>query len=461
MISVNKKVLPVLISAALLGACKDSSDNSSSNSSGGHQTSGFDVNEAGRVVITSASEEAPEVGIFDSQDGDLISRLDLNYPVTGLSSSPQSRYALIAQKSDNQVQILDGGLYQEDHGDHLHPYEQDPEILSQIFSGTNPHHVRNNEDHAAFYFDGDSSKGLLSSIIAFDDDKIANNSARTLELDYAIHGAAEPVEDYILTTYRVDAETGSANLPNKVKVYQYNSTSGLYDDFKTFDELCPSLHGSFSTEDASVFGCLDGLLVIHNDDDIFTAEKVAYNSRFTGFSGHPDSHVIAGWSNKELYAIDLGDDHDATDSEEHDAEEHAITITPVNWRGDDAIDENAVYKTAHMDDEGNVLMVLDTTGKLHILHAENDSFVHEDTIQVLDWSEGDSDVSIASSGASEYVYITDKANGKLVVINIEHTDEGKLSFDLPFTPSYVTWVGIPGEAEEHDHDDDDHEGHDH
>lgn len=109
-----------------------------------------------------------------------------------------------------------------------------------------------------------------------------------------------------------------------------------------------------------------------------------------------------------------------------------------------------------MDDEGHVLMVLDTTGKLHLLHAEDNSFVHEGTIQVLDWSEADNDVSIASSGASEYVYITDKANDKLVVINIEHTDEGKLSFDLPFTPSYVTWVGIPGEAGEHDHD-----GHDH
>lgn len=450
MISVNKKVLPVLISAALLGACKDSSNNSDSLE---HQTDGFDVNETGRVVITSA--DSNEAGIFDSQDGDLIVRLDLDYTATGLSSSPQSRYALIAQKSDNQVQILDGGLYQEDHGDHLHPYEKDPEILSQIFSGTNPHHVRNNEDHAAFYFDGDSEAGLLSSIIAFDDDKIANNSARYLDLTYAIHGAAEPVEDFILTTYRVDSDAGSLTLPNKVKVYQYNSASGLYDDFKTFDEICPSLHGSFSTEEASVFGCLDGLLVIHNEDGVFSAEKVDSEFRFTGFSGHPDSDVIAGWSSNELYAINLGDhdDHDAVDTEEHDAEEHAITITPVDWRGTDPANASAVYKTAHMDDQGHVLMVLDTTGKLHLLHAEDDSFVHEETIQILDWSEGDSDVSIASSGASEYVYITDKANDKLVVINIEHTDEESLSFDLPFTPSYVTWVGIPGEAEEHDHDD--------
>lgn len=60
-------------------------------------------------------------------------------------------------------------------------------------------------------------------------------------------------------------------------------------------------------------------------------------------------------------------------------------------------------------------------------------------------------VSIVSSRSGEDVYITDAVNNQLVVINLEHQElEDPIS--LPFSPKHVAWVGIPGEAHDHEHE---------
>ena len=161
-----KKAIPLLAAVALLSACKDSSDNKTD----AHQTDEFDIGSPGRLVVT--SDEASELAVFNSTDGSLIERFSLDNPASGLYTSPQSRFALVAQRDQNHVQVLDGGLYQEDHGDHLHPYQKDPEMLTQPLSGVRPTHYRENETRSAFFFDGDSANALLSSVIDFDDDEI-------------------------------------------------------------------------------------------------------------------------------------------------------------------------------------------------------------------------------------------------------------------------------------------------
>ena len=445
MITASKKVLPILISTLLLSACKDSSNNDSNDKALEHH----DESETGRLVVSSSGIEngdgtidTPEIAVLNAQDGALIERFPLVNYASQVYTSPQARFALIAQKDQNQVQIVDGGLYQEDHGDHLHPYDIAPTVMDLTFNGVRPTHFRDNESRSAFFFDGNKGDALMASIVDFDDDEILSGNVRNLELESAMHGTAEPREDYLISTYRNEEKSGA----DQVELHKFNSDSGNYDFVKRFEELCPGLHGSFSTEEASVFGCKDGVLVISQEGDTFTSSKIVNTAEVTaiaegayisGFRGFADSHVIAGYAKGELIAIDLDEK----------------TMAIANWRGNNA---DAVYSTAAMDDEGTVLMVLNSDGGLHLLDANN-NFSHLKTIQVLDGVpelEGWDRISIIPSKASENVYITDPDNNRLVVVNIEH-QEVETPIELPFTPKHATWVGVPGETHSHDH------GHDH
>ena len=317
-------------------------------------------------------------------------------------------------------------------------------MLAQPLNGVRPTHYRDNETRSAFFFDGDNENALLSSIIDFNDDEILNNTVRSLELSNAMHGVAEPRGDFLLASYR--AAEASSVLPDQVELFKFDSNSGEYDVVERFEEHCPSLHGAFSTEDASVFGCSDGVLVIRQNGELFSAEKItnpaemAEGARIGSFSGFADSNVLAGWARGKLYAIDL--DHN--------------TIELVDWTGG----SEAEYSTAKMDDEGNILMVLNKAGGLHLLDAK-DNFKHLIEIKVLTALpavEGHARISIASNKSNEDVYITDAVNNQLVVVNLEH-QELEASISLPFTPKHVAWVGIA--ADGHDHDSHANEGHDH
>ncbi|MFT4764417.1 MAG: hypothetical protein ACI9OH_001511 [Oleispira sp.] len=426
-----KRTIPLLATIMLLSACKDGSNN---NTTDAHQAGEFDISSPGRLVVTAA--EGSELAILNSTDGSLIERFNLDNPASGLYTSPQSRFALVVQRDQNQVQVLDGGLYQEDHGDHLHPYQKDPEMLTQSLNGVRPTHYRENETRSAFFFDGDGENALLSSVIDFDDDEILNNTVRSLELTTAMHGVAEPRGEFLLASYRVP--DASSVLPDQVELFKFNSNSGNYDAVERFEERCPSLHGAFSTEDASVFACSDGVLVIRQNGEQFTAEKIANpvgmaeGVRIGGFSGFADSNVLAGWARGALYAVNLDNS----------------SIELVDWTGG----TEAEYSTAKMDDEGEILMVLNKAGGLHLLDA-TDNFKHLIEIKVLNALpavEGHASISIASSKSGEDVYIVDAINNQLVVVNLEH-QEIEESISLPFTPKHVTWVGIAGEGHDHAH----------
>ena len=441
----NKKItmLPIMLAVVSLTACKDSSNNSSGND---HQAPDVDTGNSGRLVISSA--DSAEVAVMNLKDGSEIERISLNNAASGVYSSPQHRFALVAQRDQGEVQIIDGGLYQEDHGDHLHPYEKDPSLIAKTFNGAKPTHYREHEGQAAFFFDGDSEQALLSKVIAFNDEAILHNEERSLELDNAMHGVAEPRDEYLLATYR-PAEAVSV-LPDQVELYKFNTASASYDLVEKFDENCPGLHGAFSTEEASVFGCSDGVLMITQVGETFTASKIANpetmaeGERIGSFSGHADGHVIAGWASGKLYQLDID----------------AASLTLVDWTQGEQVE----YSTAKMDDEGEVLLVLDNTGTVHLLDAEN-NFARLDTIKVIEEMPeltGHSRVAIATNYANEEAYFVDSVAQKIVVIDVEERHlEG--SIDLTFTPKALAWVGIAGEGHdhEHDHDEEHDEEHDH
>ena len=435
----NKKLalLPILLAVASLSACKDSSNNTS----GDEHQSGHTETGVGRLVISSADNA--EVAVMDLHDAIELERISLTNAASAVYTSPQKRFALIAQRDQGLVQIIDGGLYEEDHGDHMHPYEKDPSLLAKEFTGTKPTHYREHEGQAAFFFDGDSEQALLSKVISFNDEGILHDEEHSLELDNAMHGVAEPREEFLLTTYR-PAEAASP-LPDQVELYKLNATTEAYEFVERFEETCPSLHGAFSTEEASVFGCSDGVLVIAQEGETFTASKIANpasiaeGERVGSFSGHADGHVLAAWASGKLYQLDID----------------AASLTLVDWTQGESVE----YSTAKMDDEGTVLMVLDKQGTVYFLDVEN-NFSRLGKLQVIAEMpelEGHGRVAIATNYATEEAYFVDSVAKKIIVIDVEER-ELLDPIDLTFTPSALAWVGIAeGHDHEHDHDE---EGHD-
>ncbi|MGR6872441.1 hypothetical protein ACU6U9_09055 [Pseudomonas sp. HK3] len=418
---INKIVaLPILMAAMSLVGCNDSKSGGSSEKSKSETTA------SGRLLVSSA--DSAELAVVDLKKGAELDRISLNNIASSLYSSPKYRFGLVAEREQNIVQIVDGGVYQEDHGDHLHDYKKDASLLSKTFNGVKPTHIRNNDGQVAIFFDGDSKTSLMSSVISFDGDGILTNNERSLNLDNYMHGTAEPRGNFLITTYR-PAELKST-LPNQVELYEFNESSSNYDFVERFDLNCPALHGSFSTHNASVFGCSDGVLIIKQDGTSFSAHKIENpttmpeGDRIGSFSGDAKANVIAGWANGKLYALDINESK----------------ITAVDWTNGD----NSEYLSSKV--ESDALIVLDKSGFVHVLNiADNFSRLNKvKALNKLPELTGHSRIAFITNPVSDDIYIVDSIDKKIVVID---SSSGVLkdAITLDFTPKYLSWVGVVSE----------------
>lgn len=453
-------LLPAVVVSLALTGCGGSSNNDNAEC---HDDSCFDVSDSGRLMVSDAENAA--VSVVNLENGVVLETLALSNTASALHASPGYRYGLATHRDDSGlVEIIDGGKYQEDHGDHLHPYEKDPSKLNVTIAGANPTHYEVHAGRGAIFFDG--ADGIVSKVVEFDDASLAAGTANSFELASAHHGTAEPLGEHILVSNKGTAPAESA-LPNKVELFHFHEGDGFESD-EVFEELCPDLHGSFSTEEGTVFGCSDGVLVVsEGDNHEFTARKIANpddlidGNRIGSFSGHGESHLVAAWAsnrgqNTQLYAINLEDD----------------SMELVDWNGD----SEASYSTAHMAATGEFLLVLDTTGTLHILSGAAEHDHEEEEVQATAESEEEheehgfepvatvevigtmptlgahSRVSITSSPSSDFAYVVDAQAKQVAVVHLED-GEVERRIDLSFTPAHAAWVGI---AEEHSHEEDGH-----
>ena len=361
--------LSTLLVSVVLTGCGGSSSNDNAEC---HDESCFNVSDSGRLVVSDADAAAASVISLDN--GSVLDTFSLTNTATAVYASPEYRYGLAVQSQDDGlVEIIDGGKYQEDHGDHLHPYEKDPAKLDATIAGANPEHYEVHDGRGAIFFDG--AEGIVSKVVEFDDALLAAGTANSFDLASAHHGTAEPLGEHILVSNKGDS---TSSLPEKVDLFHFHEGEGFELD-ETFAELCPSLHGSFSTEEGTVFGCSDGVLVVsEGDNHEFSARKIANaddmieDNRIGSFSGYEGSHFIAGWAsfegqNHQLYAIDL--------------ESNSMEL--VDWNGD----AEATYSTAHMAATGEFLLVLDTTGTLHILSGAGEHEHEEEEAEAAEESE--------------------------------------------------------------------------
>lgn len=410
--------------ALLLSGC-----NSSGNKLDDDHDHGEAIDSIGRLTISAAGSR--QLRVLSLDDNSELARFTLANPVSALSTSPGLRYVLAVQRTADQVNFVDGGLYQEDHGDHLHDYAQAPTLLNYRLSSVRPTHYEHHDGLAALFSDGLADPYATASVALLSDASIAaSRHEASLDLPRNMHGTAEPRGDYLLATYR-SAEATDTTLPSQVELYQRNGDS--YSFIERFNEPCPNLHGSYSSHNFSLFGCIDGVLVVEQDGDNFVANKIVNPDSLTAparigtLIGNSEQDRFIGIAGDRLFAIDPA----------------AATISEIDWR-----DGGEVTRIAHgYSPHGEHLLLLDSSGQLHLLDAAGDYSL----LAALDLAitpDSNNLPQIVFNQHAELAYISDPAAQKIHVIDLEAATASAIELD--FTPSKLAWSGI-AEHGVHDH----------
>ncbi|MDO4706207.1 MAG: hypothetical protein Q4A98_08405 [Comamonadaceae bacterium] len=389
-----------------------------------HDHSHIHIDTKGRLVVLEAG--SPQVHVVDLDRKSVMQSYTADHVPSAVYASPGQRYALLMQRAQNQVQVVDGGIWQEDHGNHMHDYMQPPALLGTRLAGVRPTHYDSHAGQAAIFFDGNQETGEKAAVAVISDASLGKGQAgATLArqgLDAPMHGTAQPRGDYLLTTWR--AADAQSTLPSQVELYHRHDDH--YHVEKRFDAQCPGLHGSYSNAQYSAFGCSDGVLVVQQNGDQFTARKIANpadmgeKTRIGALLGHAQYGKFVGIAGAEnLFEVDPA----------------AGTITRIQWA------EGRKRRAHAIDAEGKNLLILDDQGTLHILSVGSWRKRAQLPGVIANMPTKAPYPAFAISAADDDAWLSDPLGKRLLSIDI---DDAKIEGSIPvnFTPTGMTWLGL-------------------
>ncbi|WP_213998956.1 5-methyltetrahydrofolate--homocysteine methyltransferase [Arsukibacterium sp.] len=456
MLQTKLTALAVLISVSLLSGCGDSTTSivekdpiavdDGDDHEDDHDHGHGDISTAGRLVIS--AKDSNLVSVYELTDGSLLDTFAVADIPSALAASPAKRYALAIQRTTDRVEFIDGGLFQEDHVDHFDDYQQDPALASFVLSDSRPTHITSTDSQTAVFFDGDAESGTPAAVavITEADITIDSNSYPLLNYSIHMHGAAQARGEYLVSTVRdVDSAT---TLPDQVAVYHAHDDH--FDQELVFDELCPGLHGSAQNEHFIGFGCTDGVLLIEQQAETFTASKLVNTDDFSEgmrigtLVGAEHAEHFVGFAGSSMFAIHA-----------HDAE-----MELVDWQAAEGAGLNG-YGFA---DHGEKFVLLDNQGYLTILnyhgheHEEEATeepafeFVAKVQLTTADVSTmpAGSRFELAISASDDKVYVLNPIDSSLLTVDVAD-GEVVATQQLNFMPHKLVWLGI-AEPAAHDHD---------
>jgi hypothetical protein len=402
----------------------------------------FLIESEGRLAVSAM--DSNQVELFDLDDNSMLDGFGMIYDNNSLLVSADYRFAVIRNRDNDYVGFVDGGLWREDHIDHLHDYEQMPQMSSFELFNSKPTHVDSYNGLMAIFNDGDADAGIAASVVVMSDLDIASeaDNLATLMFNTNMHGVAKPRGEYLIASVRRDdAESTSANpiLPDQVGVFHLHD--GEYEQEVIFDVTCPSLHGAGQNEAFVAFGCGDGVMVVHEHSaNDFEADKIMNidalgSARVGSLYTHKESETMFGTASNratgESFLL-------AVNPQEMEMEE-------VDWQptaGASAIGYAFSYNAEHF-------VILDNQGFITILEThEHDGHNHWEFHERVDVIEGDmsampegASISMSMSQNHAYVYVSDPIAQHIVKVNLETlamTEE----IELNYVPASITWLGI-------------------
>ncbi|WP_404341745.1 5-methyltetrahydrofolate--homocysteine methyltransferase [Pseudoalteromonas mariniglutinosa] len=458
------KLIALAISSTLITACGDAEttiiekdpietpDDGHDHGDGDDHDHGdeYTIDSFGRLAVLAGNSN--EASIFDLDDNVLLGSFSLVNNTNTLSASPDFRYAVINSRAQDYLGFIDGGLWREDHGEHLHDYEQGPAFSNyELTAGSRPTHLVNHDGKLAIFYDGDAQSGTAASVSVLTDNDITSATASLPSINYDInmHGVAEPRGEHLLATIRRDDAESTSNakiLPDQVGVYHLHD--GEYELEQTLSVTCPDLHGAAQNHDYLAFGCSDGVLLAHSHDDEYEAEKVVNidavgDLRIGSIYGHEGNDTFIG----------VASGHGGGPAVIVSINPAEAEMEKLEWQLADGTSAVSYSFSAN----GELFLVLDSLGFLNILEAHtHDGHTHWELAGKVDITEEDVatmpdgmkfSMTVAQNG--HFAYVADPIAQHVVKVHLEDLEiEGELA--LSFPPAAITWLGI-AEKEEHDH----------
>ena len=219
---------------------------------------GHELELAGRLLI--GDGETGALSVIDLETGhvhenefDLGSRAGRIYP-TG-----SGRFAIAVSSDANAVNIIDGGMYLEEHGDHFDMVEQEVSLLGINLTGDRPVHMYVGGEWATVYYDG-SGDFLLINEHELEEE---GSSYVPIKMNAgAQHGAVIPLEDDLFAV-----TIQHPNFAQNPTEYRLPIGAEIWDlDGNSLHraEGCPDLHGDAGNGHMAVFGCTGGVLMVEN-----------------------------------------------------------------------------------------------------------------------------------------------------------------------------------------------------
>ncbi|WP_431029727.1 hypothetical protein [Lysinibacillus sp. LZ02] len=193
----------------------------------------------GFIVMNSAFEEIERYNIGPSS----------------LALGSDMRHVFVKDTANNDsYTLLDIGIWDEDHGDHAHPYEEAPVLASYEIEAKNAAHVVSFNDQTAVFHD---DSGLVEVYDAASLSTIEEPIPAYTYQGSAHHGVAVPLSDGTLAV-SYQTEEG-AKLPGGVKIVDSHGH-----DVATITDACNGLHGTVytgaDTTEKLAFGCIGNVV---------------------------------------------------------------------------------------------------------------------------------------------------------------------------------------------------------
>jgi hypothetical protein len=426
----RRLTLLTLAASALLAACGGGVKEEET-----HESETVFIETAGRLATAEKGAKTLRIHDLDAGGNLLLSHTLDNEP-SALYASPQGRYAVAVQRMQDQVQFVDGGVWQEDHGDHLHDYKQAARPINWVLSGARPtHYDVQIGKQAAFFMDGNTtaSPAQMAGVRLFTDASIATGgTVASIDLGFAIHGLAEPVDNKLLAVSR--AADAPDTLPTHLNLYQREGASWRLE--RQIPTRCNGMHGSYSSGNTTVAGCLEGMLLVRHTSGtaVNDGQLVSTPLRVGTVAGHarlPNQYIGIATEGAapapvttRFYALN-GETGTVSD------------FVPQAW-------EAGRVRRAHaFDRSGQRFFILDDQGTLTVTQRNGGAWTHLTRISgavsrmpaAAPWP------VITANGAKDEIYLTDPEGRQIVVINSQ-TGAIAARRDLGFIPSNAVWLGI-------------------
>ena len=424
-------VLVTAVSLTVLSACGGSGDDHGDD----HDEESIDT--AGRLITIEKDARTVRVHDLDGASAAVEGTHQADQVPSALYASPQARYAVVMQRTQDLVQFVDGGIWQEDHGDHLHDYRQASRLAGWKLSGARPtHYDVQTGKQAAIFMDGNSSAVPVqnAAVRLIDDASIGSGRVlASLDLAAPIHGLGEPVDNKLLTVSR--ASDAPDALPTHLALHLRSGNGYVLD--RQLPTRCDGMHGSFSSGVHTVAGCIDGMLLVRHlgASTVDDGRKLATAFRVGTVLGHPllPDHFIGIATDgtapapvtTRFYAVD--------------AAAAAVTeIVPQGWT------TGRVSRAHGFDRSGQRFYVLDDQGTLIAMQRQSGTWTSLSRMAAVvptmptaaPWP------VFTTNRARNEIYLTDPTARQLIVM--DSSSGAVLSRrDLGYVPTGAAWVGIP------------------